>query len=308
MRHTGEQRHETDRYDRADLGGSPGQLGEAAKPRVPRGVGGVAGPDGVTGVGIVVRPAKAPRGRGARGIRRPAGNRRAVLVGVVRQPIGRTALQGSAACRGAVGVARVGILRHPVGRAGPWRTGRFRRLLRELVQVVAGPVREPGRSTGRGNGRLAGVGGVVRPLRAAGLPGPVVCRWFIAVTHTGSTAQNLLRAPEEVFNKLLEQKSSAIRYRGPGWQMRYGPPRRPREADYGHVAGKIIATADELDARMIVVGSRTATAGFGSPCPQPDGLPGSIRNPRLHRRWDVERGWRDLCLSQRPWVTGSSWK
>jgi nucleotide-binding universal stress UspA family protein len=41
-----------------------------------------------------------------------------------------------------------------------------------------------------------------------------------------------------------------------------------READYGHIAGKILATADEFDARMIVVGSRSRTdlphLAFGS--------------------------------------------
>jgi hypothetical protein len=43
------------------------------------------------------------------------------------------------------------------------------------------------------------------PVRAAGLPGPVGFRFFIVVTHTNSTAQPLLRAPEQAFNKLLRQ-------------------------------------------------------------------------------------------------------
>src|SRR5215469_18912675 len=69
----GEQGREADRNDRTNLSGPPRQLGEAAKPSVPRGIPGMAGPDWVAGVGIVVRPALAPDGRRARGIRRRAG-------------------------------------------------------------------------------------------------------------------------------------------------------------------------------------------------------------------------------------------
>jgi hypothetical protein len=212
----GEQRHEADRDDRADLSGPPGQLGETAKSLVPRVVRGMAGPGRVTGVGIVVRPDLAPGRRRPRGIRRwmgrlaksgirsiggwriwsmagrgigrLAGQGGVTPVGVVGRPIGRTALHGAAVRRMAVGVAEAGVLSCPI------------------IRVA----RRPGRGevwVGGGNGTagvvlaLAGI----CPVRAAGLPGPAGFRFFIVVTHTNSTAQPLLRAPEEVFNKLLRQ-------------------------------------------------------------------------------------------------------
>jgi hypothetical protein len=209
VRCTGEQRGETDRDDRADLSGPPGQLGEAAKPRVPRGIRGMAGPHWVTRAGIVVCPALAPEWHRPRGIRRRAGKSGVWRVGVVRRPVGRTALQVAAGRYLAVGVVRVGVLRCPVSRAEPMgvagmrgmarigvlrrpagraeggSAGRFWRLRRVLAQAAVDRARMPG----LGIGRLAGAGGVVlalaggRPVRVVGLPGPVVCRGFIAVTH-----------------------------------------------------------------------------------------------------------------------------
>jgi len=172
VRCAGEQRRETDRYDRTDLSGPPGQLGEAAKPHVPRGIRGMAGPQWVTraGAGIVVCPSLPPEWRRVRGIGRLAGNR--WLGRIVRRPMDRTALQVAAARYIAVGVVGIVVLRCPAGRA---------------------------RMRGRGNGRLAEVVLVLargRPLRVVvlalaggcpvgvmGLPGPVACRWFIAVSH-----------------------------------------------------------------------------------------------------------------------------
>ena len=223
----GEHRHEADRDDRADLSGPPGQLGEAAKSLVPRVVRGMAGPDRVTGVGIVVRPDLAPgrrRPRGiwrrmgrlaksgirsiggwrvwsmaGRGIGRLAGQGGVTLVWVVGRPIDGTALHGAAGRRMAVGVGEAGVLCCPIIRVA-------RRLGRGEVWV--------GRGDGIAGAVLAVAG--ICPVRAAGLPGPVGFRFFIVVTHTNSTAQPLLRAPEEVFNKLLRQAVGHVISRSPG--------------------------------------------------------------------------------------------
>jgi len=217
---TGEQRREADRDDRADLSSPPGQLGEAAKPRVPRGIPGMTGPDRVAGVGIRVCPALAPEGRRACRIGRLAGRSGVALVGVVGRPISRTALQLPAARRMAAGAARDGVLCCPASRAELWRVavtgemareralggpadraepgtvGAFQRMHGVLAQAAVGapptspfPRHEGGLGALWGNCRLAVVGGVVRmlaedcPIRAAGLPGPVVCRWFVVVMH-----------------------------------------------------------------------------------------------------------------------------
>jgi len=209
VRRAGEQRRETDRDYGADLSGPPGQLGEAAKPRVPRGRRGMAGPHWVTGAGIVVCPALAPEWHRLRGVRRLAGKNGWGRVGVVRRPVGGTALQVGATRHMAVGVvwvgvlrcpvswaepmgvavmrgmARIGVLRRPAGRAEGGSAGRLWRLWKILAQAAVDRARMPD----LGIGRLAGAGGVVlalaggRPVRVVGLPGPVVCRGFIAVTH-----------------------------------------------------------------------------------------------------------------------------
>jgi hypothetical protein len=160
------------------------------------------------------------------GIGRLAGHGGVALVGVVGRQVGRTALQGTAMRCMAVGMVQAGVLRRPVscvavtrGMAWIWalrllarRAGRMPRWRAIRAQAVA-----PAWRRGGGNIRLDGVdgvdgiGGVVlrraggRPVRAAGLPGPAVFRLLIAVTHTDSTAQPPLRAPEEAFNKLLRQ-------------------------------------------------------------------------------------------------------
>jgi hypothetical protein len=212
VRGTGEQRRESDRDDRTDLSGPPRQLGEAVKPCVPRCICGMAGPQWVTGVGIVACPTLAPEWHRLRGIWKLAGKGGVALVGVVRQPVVRTAFQGAAARCMTVGVVRVGVLRCPASRADPGRVAVTRRMVRigvlrrpvgqaergsaerlprlwgVLPQAAVGPAR-PGLSVGRGSSRLAGTRGVVLalaggwPVRAAGLPGPVVCQWFIIVTH-----------------------------------------------------------------------------------------------------------------------------
>jgi hypothetical protein len=217
---TGEQRREADRDDRADLSSPPGQLGEAAKPRVPRVIPGMTGPDRVAGVGIRVCPALAPGGRRACRVGRRAGKRRVARVGVVDRPTSRTALQVPAGRRMAVGAAREGVLCCPVRRAEVWRVGAMWGMAREwalgkpvdraepgtvgalqrmhgvLAQAAVGapptspfPIHLGGLGAHWRRCRLAGVGGVVRtlaegcPVRAAGLPGPVVCRWFIIFMH-----------------------------------------------------------------------------------------------------------------------------
>jgi len=60
------------------------------------------------------------------GISRWAGKGGVALVGAGGQPIGRAALQGAAARRMAVGVARVSILCWPVSRAESGNAGQFR--------------------------------------------------------------------------------------------------------------------------------------------------------------------------------------
>jgi len=191
---TGEQRHEADRDDRTDLSGPPAQLGETAKPRVPRGVPGMAGPGRVTGVGIEVGPALAPGGRHPCGMGRLARNRvrglarngisRLVgkdgmaLVGVEGRPIVRAALHGAAARLIAAGVVRVSVLCWPVSRAGPGRAGEFRCPRGVLARAAAGPAGGRALRARPGIGRK--IGGVLTlagacPIRAASLPGPVVC-------------------------------------------------------------------------------------------------------------------------------------
>jgi hypothetical protein len=158
------------------------------------------------------------------GIRRLAGHGGVALVRVVGRQVGRTALQGTAMRRMAVGMVQAGVLRCPTSRvavtrgmARIWalrrlarRAGRMRRWRTVQTQAVASP------AWGRGGGNvwLDGVNGIVGvmlmlaggcPVRAASLPRPVLFRLFIAVAHTNSTAQPLLRGPEEAFNKLLRQ-------------------------------------------------------------------------------------------------------
>jgi len=84
------------------------------------------------------------------------------------------------------GMVRIGV-RCPVGRAESGSAGRLRRLRGVVAQAAANWARRRGRGIGRGNSRLAGVVMVLAGgcrVRAAGLPRPVVCLWFIAVTHT----------------------------------------------------------------------------------------------------------------------------
>jgi len=59
----------------------------------------------------------------------------------------------------------------------------------------------------------------------------MVFRSFIAVTHINSTARLLLRAPEEVFNKLLRHGDGA------GCAVRYPGAIRAAAADTARPAG-----------------------------------------------------------------------
>lgn len=205
------------------------------------------------------------------GIGRLAGKGGVAPVGVVGRQISRTALHGAAIHRMAVGVVQVGVLCCPVsrvavargmawiwalcwraGRAERGRAGRLQRWRAVRAQAVASPARRPD----WGNVWLAGVDGIVGvvltlaggcPARAAGLPGLVVFRLFIAVAHANSTAQPLLRAPEEVFNKLLRQTMMRLCRPDPGAQR----IRQSQRATPG--TGSAVHTSDNYPARDAAV-------------------------------------------------------
>ena len=109
-----------------------------------------------------------------------------VQVGVLRRPVSRAEPMEVAITRG---MAWIGVLRCPVGRAESGSAGRLWQLCGVLAQAAADRTRMPGLGIGRGNAELAGAGWVVLalaggcPVRAVGLPGPVVCWWFITITH-----------------------------------------------------------------------------------------------------------------------------
>ena len=112
------------------------------------------------------------------GVSRLVGNGGMALVGVDGRPIGRTALHGAAARLIAAGVVRVSVLCWLISRAGPGRAGEFRCPRGVLAQAAAGPARGRALRARPGIGRKAG--GVLTlagacPIRAASLPGPVVC-------------------------------------------------------------------------------------------------------------------------------------
>ena len=138
------------------------------------------------------------------------------------------------------------------GRAERGRAGRLQRWRAVRAQAVASPARRPD----WGNVWLAGVDGIVGvvltlaggcPARAAGLPGLVVFRLFIAVAHANSTAQPLLRAPEEVFNKLLRQTMMRLCRPDPGAQR----IRQSQRATPG--TGSAVHTSDNYPARDAAV-------------------------------------------------------
>ena len=296
VRGPGEQGHEADRNDRADLGGPPGQPGEAAKPCVPRGIPGMAGPDRVAGVRIEVCPALAPEWRRACRISRLGRNRISrlgnnemnrlvgkggvALVKVGGQPIGGAALHGAAVRRMAVGVVGVSILCGPVSRAEPGSAGEFRRPRAVLTRARAGPARRRALRTHQGNGRLVRrvmTLAVACPVWTAGLPGPVVCWLFVAVTHMRSTAQPLLKPPEGGFNELLRCERHIIRrgeYAQPGL-----PSLRGRLVAY-----LVYGVVDHLDRPPCRDRASRPITG-GRPCLArcPAGLAGRRRSASPHR-------------------------
>jgi len=112
------------------------------------------------------------------GISRLVGKDGMALVGVEGRPIVRAALHGAAARLIAAGVVRVSVLCWLISRAGPGRAGEFRCPRGVLAQAAAGPARGRALRARPGIGRKAG--GVLTlagacPIRAASLPGPVVC-------------------------------------------------------------------------------------------------------------------------------------
>lgn len=101
---------------------------------------------------------------------------------VMPHPTGRAILQGPPGRRTAAGVVRVGILCHPVRRAEPTRiavAGETR------ILVLCGPSGWAEPSTPGGICRAAG----------ADLPGPVICRCFIAVTHVLQHSTATVKGP-----------------------------------------------------------------------------------------------------------------